>query len=425
MRLKDIQNLVKGEFARNAITLTLGTSIAQILNFLIYPVLSRLFSPSDFGVYATISSITTILAVMGTGRYEKSVLIADSKNDAANVIGLSLLIGIIVNLTILSTFLLFSKPISLLFNAPYLEKWLFICPIGALSINIYNCYNEWCVRNKYFTNLSFNKITNSSAIALNKFLFGILKLSDFGLIIGDLLGRLITAVVSVFYALKKDKHEFLQISVKKLKIQALKFIDFPKVFLPGELINSITLALPIFFIGANFSKNEVGLYSTAMSLLFLPVSVIAYTIKDVFRQKANEDFRKSGNCYVSYTKLFKILVLSSIVGFVILFPILPGAFSFILGDNWRPSGEFSQILLPMIVAEFIATPLNGVFIVTNQLRITFYWQIMFLLCTVLSLFIGIKFFDDITMCLICYSIGRTLAFILDTVLSFKYSKGVK
>lgn len=425
MRLKKIQNLVKGEFARNAITLTLGTSIAQILNFLIYPILSRLFSPSDFGIYATVSSITTILAVMGTGRYEKSVLIADSKNDAANIIGLALFIGLIVNLTILVIFLLFSKPIGLFFNAPYLEKWLFICPIGALSINIYNCYNEWCVRNKYFTNLSFNKITNSSAIALNKFLFGILKLSNYGLIIGDLFGRLITAIVSVYYSLKKDKNEFFQISIKKFKIQARKYIDFPKLFLPGEVINSITLALPIFFIGAYFSKNEVGLYSTAMSFLYLPISVIAYTIKDVFRQKANEEFKKSGNCIYSYIKLFKILMLSSIIGFALLFPILPGVFSFVLGNDWRPSGEFSQILLPMIVVEFIATPLNGVFIVTNQLRVIFYWQILFLVFTVLSLFIGIKVFNNITMCLLCYSIGRSFAFILDAVLSYKYAKGVK
>ena len=414
---------IKSEFAKNAFTLTLGTSIAQVFPMLFYPILCRIFTPVEFGLLATLSSITIILALLASGRYEKSVLIADSKNDAANIIGLTLLVSFSILLILFLLLQLFSGQLELWLNEPSLTKWLFVCPISAYAIIIFGCYNEWCVRNKYFINLAWNKIINSSAITLSKLLFGFVKIFSNGLVIGDLLGRTISAVVCVFRALQKDKTELFQMSFKRMQHLAKQYDEFPKINLPGELINAISLSLPVFFIGAYFNNIEVGYYAMTMNVLSLPVSVISLAIKDVFRQRANEVYVKTGNCVDIYKHILKILIFLGVLGTIILFFILPDIFSLVLGKNWRIAGEYSQILLPMIAVEFVSTSLNGVLIITNKIKIVLYWQIFFILITSISLLLGSLIFNEIRTCLICYSIGRSSAYLLDIFLSFRYSKG--
>ena len=46
-----------GEFTRNVLTLLTGTTIAQAIPVLIAPVLTRLYSPKDFGLAALFFSL--------------------------------------------------------------------------------------------------------------------------------------------------------------------------------------------------------------------------------------------------------------------------------------------------------------------------------------------------------------------------------
>ena len=73
---KILQRIIgKSEFAKNTFTLTLGTSIAQFFPLIFYPILVRIFSPKDFGLLATLTSITGILAVLATGKLTPKVII--------------------------------------------------------------------------------------------------------------------------------------------------------------------------------------------------------------------------------------------------------------------------------------------------------------------------------------------------------------
>ena len=61
------------------------------------------------------------------------------------------------------------------------------------------------MRNKYFKNLSFNKIVNSSSVSAIETIMGLTKvLGGGGLIVGDLVGRLISAFSCLYHGLKKD-----------------------------------------------------------------------------------------------------------------------------------------------------------------------------------------------------------------------------
>lgn len=416
---------IKEEFVKNALTLTFGTSVAQFFPILFYPILGRLFEPEEFGLLASITSIIAILVVLSTGKYENCILIARTKQNAINIIGLVIILSTIILLISYFVLQLFAFEIGDMLGEPRISKWIFICPISSFSIIIYNCYNEWSVRNKYFVELSWNKIINAGATTLGKLFFGLIGLLRGGLVLGDFVGRLCSAATCIFRFYRRDGKILNEISFKEIKIQAKRYIAFPKYILPGQVLNTFGGQLPIILIGVYFMSTEVGYYSMTMNLLSVPVSVISMAIMDTFRQKANEDFNKFGNCISIYTKTFKFLLIIAFFGSIILIGALPWLFTTILGDQWKVAGVYSQILCPMIALSFISNSLSGVLIIAEKVKAIFLFQIYYFSSTLISLLIGGIYFKDPLMTLVCFSIGRSSAYLLEISLSYHYAQKKK
>lgn len=62
--------MIKRLLKRNVFILISGTLFAQLLPFLISPILTRIFTPQQFGEFGLYFSITMICSVFITARYE-------------------------------------------------------------------------------------------------------------------------------------------------------------------------------------------------------------------------------------------------------------------------------------------------------------------------------------------------------------------
>ena len=75
----------KSEFTRNVLTLMTGTTIAQAIPIAISPILTRLYTPKDFGVLALFVAITSIFGSIANGRYELAIMLPKKDEDAINI----------------------------------------------------------------------------------------------------------------------------------------------------------------------------------------------------------------------------------------------------------------------------------------------------------------------------------------------------
>jgi O-antigen/teichoic acid export membrane protein len=73
--------LPKGGFARSVALVTAGSVLGQGLVLASAPLLTRLYTPADFGVLAVYGSIVSLVAVVAALRYE--LAIALSRHDTA------------------------------------------------------------------------------------------------------------------------------------------------------------------------------------------------------------------------------------------------------------------------------------------------------------------------------------------------------
>ena len=65
----------KSEFNFNVFTLMVGSTLAQAIPIAITPILTRLYTPEDFGVLALFIAITSILGSVVNGRYEQAIIL--------------------------------------------------------------------------------------------------------------------------------------------------------------------------------------------------------------------------------------------------------------------------------------------------------------------------------------------------------------
>ena len=77
----------KTSFAGDVLKLVSGTTLAQAIGILITPILTRLYAPEAFGTLALFTSITSILSVIACMRYELAIMLPESDEEAANLLG--------------------------------------------------------------------------------------------------------------------------------------------------------------------------------------------------------------------------------------------------------------------------------------------------------------------------------------------------
>lgn len=84
--LRSLERLLpRNYFARGVSILVSGTAAAQALTVLAAPLLTRLYSPDDFGLLAVYASLLSLIMVVSSLRYKLAIRLPEDDGEAANV----------------------------------------------------------------------------------------------------------------------------------------------------------------------------------------------------------------------------------------------------------------------------------------------------------------------------------------------------
>ena len=125
---------LKSDFSKNVLTLMTGTALAQALPILISPILTRLYSDKDFGLFSLYSSIVMGILTIGSLRYNMAIVLPKKDEEAKQLVKLSRKIILVVS--IVATFFLvyFSNTIVKQINGSGIEKYFFIAGISIFVL---------------------------------------------------------------------------------------------------------------------------------------------------------------------------------------------------------------------------------------------------------------------------------------------------
>ena len=105
--------LPKKSFLRGVSVLVGGTAGAQIMSLLAAPLLTRLYTPEDFGLIAVYGSLLAIISVITCLRYELAIPLPEDEGVAANLVMLCLVLVITMSILIFQKIVKSERTVSL------------------------------------------------------------------------------------------------------------------------------------------------------------------------------------------------------------------------------------------------------------------------------------------------------------------------
>ena len=80
-------------FFKNVATLAAGTAFAQIIVILATPILSRLYTPEEFGAYGIFITVVGLLSTIAALGYDMAIVKEDKEEDAYHLFQTCVLIS--------------------------------------------------------------------------------------------------------------------------------------------------------------------------------------------------------------------------------------------------------------------------------------------------------------------------------------------
>lgn len=419
-----MQMVPKGSFVENVMILMTGTTIAQVISIAISPILTRIYTPNEFGAFALFMSIVSIISVMQTGKYELAVMLPEKDEGAVNVIALCILVSSIVSSVTLLAIWIFNKPITKSLDNSEISILLYLIPLIVLMTGIYSAIYYWSNRKKQYKRLAISKIFQSISNAGMNIGMGVAGFGVSGLILSVVGSQTVATGVLGWQSWKKDKDKIKLVTKEKITLEAKKYSDFPRYSITSDFINVTSNQLPIFMLSIFFNDTIIGLYSLTQRVLATPIGFIAASILDVFKQKASNDYIINGNCKDIYVKTFKSLAFFSIIPFILFFITAPDIFALVFGIKWRTAGEYAQILSVMYAFKFISSPLSYMYYIAEKQKEDFLLHLYIGVSTLLTLIIGQYIFGTIKASLILFSANYSIVYLVYIFRSYQFSKGI-
>lgn len=374
-----MNSFFKSEYFKNIATLLSGSAAAQVILLAISPILTRLFTPADFGIFGLFTAVSTLLGMIASGRLEIAILLPEKDSEGNRIFQLCIWIALFFSILILLIGV-FIAPIDFVRQSTIFKYRYWLAATVFLQAAVQS-YTGLLNRLKNYGGITRARLFGSFGIATFSILFGFLKFGAVGLILGKLAGQFIETI-GLFFSKEKSENQPTRRSSDSYKKLFSKYSAFAKFSTIEGLLNNIFKQIPVFALSAFFSATATGHYSFAQKIIGAPSGMLAGSVGKVFYQKAVENNRKNdGSLRLFFKQNMKTLgmIIVPISIFVIAFS--PTLFDFVFGDEWRTSGIYAAWLMPFIAVAFVKAPLSCIIDIKNKLKTNLLFEISFLLIT--------------------------------------------
>ncbi|MEI7726655.1 MAG: oligosaccharide flippase family protein [Bacteroidota bacterium] len=403
----------RSDFIKNSFKLVAGTAVAQAISFLVSPVITRLYTPADFGTFTFIISIVGGFGLIATLRYEMAVVLPKEEKHAVNIVFMSLGIAFAMCLAIavgvLAINMWFAE--SPVINPAY-KTWLYVIPVMVLLLAAGNVLQNWFNRQKEYKTLALSKVINSVGNNAVTLYLGFVGIGVWGLLLGNFTGLLLFNLLFVFVIFRRYHGRLSLYDRSSHMPLARQYRDLPLANTPQMLVELIQIYGIVFLLQAFFSSEVLGWYSLSQRLLQAPMWLIGTSLCQIYYKDASERFALDGNITDLLKKAIKMSAIVAFPVLIVMITIGPWLIGLIFGSSWKMSGEIARILAPWFFLDFIRYSISQTPLIIGKTRNMFYISMIGALLMIISVSTGGLLLKDSTTSFIlisamlsCYSLG--------------------
>ena len=381
--------------------LIFGTSVAQLITIGFTPLLSRIYNPDDFGLFAIIFGISSIISTVIGGRYEIALVQPENDRESLNLSLISAAIMIFVTAIFTLFIIFFENQLGLILNIN--KDILILIPLVSFLIGLFNILNMLNTRFELYKSIALAKISRAVIQNLLPVILSFLFVTSTNLIIGYMGGFIVTYIVLL-------KNRFYQIlfsnylSFKYLFHLMKKYKDFALYSAPASLVDSISQQLPLIFIFYIGGESINGLYFLAARLISIPTSLIGVSFGQVFYKDITSHINSDRPIMPLFTSAIKKLSLVAVPIFILIYFLSPTIFPFIFGEEWKESGNIAQYLGCIFLIQFVVSTLSQILLIKNFIKRGSFWKYLYFLTSIIlysfAYFYKMEFYTFLTFLVI-------------------------
>ncbi len=361
--LTKLKGLLGRAYRGSAFRLTLLSLIAQAMNFLSAPLITRLYSPADFGALGVFASIVNCCSAVACLRYELAIMVEESDQNAVQLARACLL-------CLLST--TFSLALFLHFGESWLMTWqsirslgphLSLLVVGHFFIGLFVLFDLWSIREGNYVGLGQARIVQALSQITIQVGLGQLHLASFGLLLGQIASSSAGALKLGWSALS-NRTPWNFDTIWSLYS---KHRRFPLYTIWPSLFKLFGSQGPVLFLAQFYGEEVTGWYALSQRVITVPTAIIGDSLCRVFLGEAS----KAGRSDTTQLRhiFFKAARTQLVVGLLLIVPlglISPWLFPKLFGARWAAAGQYTFWLSVMNLSLFFSAPMEQVVLLLER-----------------------------------------------------------
>ena len=387
---------------KSILTMLTGGIVAQIIPLLAGPLLARLYSPEAFGIFTGFSTISASITAVACARYEFALPIAHTDEQAHTLLALCLRILLLV------AFISFL--IGIAWQIHDHESMMGLLSLSVLTAGLQQILIMWINRAQKFRLLAISRFVQYSFAATLQLFIGywFYQKNSQKLLGGNaawmlVLGPIAACFLACFVLLRPSpvggwRSVWPPTQDKTLQSRLFQtmheYREFPLINAPHAFLGTLQDALAVYILVAYSGSAAAGFWGLSLRYLKAPASLVGGAVSQVLYSRLAQVQPAEAQQIVRRVMAFLGAVALAIMIFLLLTG--PELFVILFGKDWHDAGELTRALAPYIAVHFVAAPLSVVTIAWGTQGWAFRWALVGQTAFVLTLALGLRFFDLIT-----------------------------
>ncbi|TCO80521.1 O-antigen/teichoic acid export membrane protein [Plasticicumulans lactativorans] len=358
-------------------TLLGSAAFSQLILIAASPLLTRLYSTSELGLFSVYLSAAMAVAVLITLRLEFAI--AAVRQDG-EVMPLLVLIGAVaLAMTLLAYAVVLAGTVgdAPLIASPSLRDLAWWIPLGALAIAGNETLRYVAVRRRRYRELARSGVARSVTQVGGQCLGAVLRADTVTLIAGQLfaLGASSLHLVGRAPGGRVPLLARLREQLPRLRAVLAQHREFPLLMAPLGLMNTLSLYLPNFALAYHYSPAFVGLFAMAQRLIALPMLFVGKSVAEhylgEFASAVRTDPAGAVALYRRYLRRLTAVGLG-----VVAIAALPGreVYRVLLGTEWGDVAPLVTCLSLGYAGQLVASPLAQTLVVLDRKAWLLWWD---------------------------------------------------
>lgn len=332
-------------FLRNLAMLLGGTAAGQIIALAAAPVLTRIYSASDFAVVSAFVGISTILSIVATLRYDLALLLPKEDEDAGVVLQLAALVVLIACILIAVLLWLFGAALAeRLPTFAAVSPVMGWVPLMVAAVSCFQVLNAWANRARAYRSMAGAGVLNQGGNVAAAVAIGALRVAAHGMVIGRLLGQVVAAVwfVISLWSLRPRRRA----TWASLKRVAQRYRQFPMFNVPYSVLGAFSQEFLVFALLAFHQAPVAGAFALVRTVLLMPSRYLSSSLGLVFFREAAQLFGTPAleTLTLKLMRRLGIAVMPLTVFFIFWSEDL---FVLVFGNQWHAAGRMAAYYAPV------------------------------------------------------------------------------